>query len=134
LQQIYGGGIGWTAFKTPAHEMDLKAAMQYESQQFIGDSSNDQNLVSSTFSANYVLHPKLLTYTQAVAYLPAYNQTAAYSITETNSFKFPVYKNLGFTVGTMDSYLNDSPLTTPPTQRNSFQFTMGLTYKVNAKK
>jgi hypothetical protein len=33
----------------------------------------------------------------------------------------------------MDSYLNDPPvqappLTQPPTKRNSFQFTMGLTY------
>jgi len=41
---------------------------------------------------------------------------------------FPTYKNLGFSVGTMDSYLNNPPATLPPTKRNSFQFTMGLTY------
>ena len=29
LQQIYGGGLGWTALKTPAQEADLKATIQY---------------------------------------------------------------------------------------------------------
>ena len=35
LQQIYGGGMGWTAIKTPRQELDVKATMQYEKQQFI---------------------------------------------------------------------------------------------------
>ena len=30
LQQIYGGGIGWTALKTSRQSLDLKATMQYE--------------------------------------------------------------------------------------------------------
>ncbi len=52
LQQIYGGGIGWTAIKTPKQEMDLKATMQYEKQEFItGAAGTNQNLVGSTFSA-----------------------------------------------------------------------------------
>jgi hypothetical protein len=36
-------------------------------------------------------------------------------------------------VGTNDSYLNDPPVTAPPTKRNSFQFTMGLTYAIKSK-
>lgn len=133
LQQIYGGGFGWTVFKTPRQEADLKGTIQYEKQQFmISGPGSNLNLVGSTFGANYMLHLKLLTYTQSLAYIPAYNNMRAYSAYETNTFTFPAYKNLGFSVGTMDSYLNDPPLSTPPTKHNSFQFTMGLTYSIKS--
>ena len=33
----------------------------------------------------------------------------------------------------MDSYLNDTPVSEPPTKPNSFQFTMGLTYAIKSK-
>lgn len=134
LQQIYGGGIGWTPVKTARQEIDLKATVQYESQQFIsGGAGSNQNLVGSTYSANYALHLKPFSYTQSVAYLPAYNQQAAYSATETNRLAFPAYKKLSFSVGSTDSYLNDPPVSQPPTRRNSFQFTMGLTYAIQSK-
>jgi hypothetical protein len=134
LQQIYGGGIGWTAIKTSRQSLDLKATMQYEKQQFIeGAAGTNQNLVGSTFSAGYALHMKLLSYTQGVAFIPAYNNTAAFSFNETNVFAFPAYKNLGFSLGTMESFLNDPPASLPPTKRNSFQFTMGLTYAIKSK-
>ncbi len=132
LQQIYGGGIGWTAIKFPKQELDLKATAQYEKQQFISSPSADQNLFGSTFSASYVLHSKLFTYTQGLFFIPAYSNMHAYSASETNSFAFPVYKNLGFSVGTLDSYLNDPPTAVPPTKRNSFQFTMGFTYAIKS--
>ena len=35
LQQIYGGGFGWTMLKTAKQEADLKGTVQYEKQQFI---------------------------------------------------------------------------------------------------
>jgi Protein of unknown function, DUF481 len=134
LQQIYGGGIGWTAVKTPKQALDLKATMQYEKQQFIsGAAGTNQNLVGSTFSATYGLHMKLFTYTQGLAFIPAYNNSAAYSADETDTFVFPAYKNLSFSLGTMDSFLNDPPASLPPTVRNSFQFTMGLTYAIKSK-
>ncbi|MGB7267631.1 MAG: DUF481 domain-containing protein [Terracidiphilus sp.] len=134
LQQIYGGGIGWTAIKTPKQGLDLKATMQYEKQQFItGAAGTNQNLVGSTFSANYGLHLKLVTLAQGLAFIPAYNNSAAYSVNETNTFAFPAYKALSFSVGTLDSYLNDPPASLPPTKRNSFQFTMGLTYGIKSK-
>jgi hypothetical protein len=133
LQQIYGGGLGWTILKTPKQGADLKATMQYEKQQFISGSANNQNLIGSTFSADYLLKLKLVSYTQSAAFIPAYNNERAYSATETNTFAFPTYKNFGFSVGTLDSYLNDPPATAPPTKRNSFQFTMGLTYAFKSK-
>jgi hypothetical protein len=134
LQQIYGGGIGWTFIKTKKQEADLKATIQYEKQSFIGGSSaTNENLIGSTFSLDYVLHMKLLTFTQGLAYIPAYNNPRAYSVNETNTLAFPTYKNLGFSVGTLDSYLNNPPASEPPTKRNSFQFTMGLTYAIKSQ-
>ncbi|MDE3186326.1 MAG: DUF481 domain-containing protein [Acidobacteriota bacterium] len=134
LQQIYGGGFGWTFFKTPRQEADLKATMQYEKQKFmISGPGSSLNLVGSTFGANYALHLKLVTYLQSLAYIPAYNNMHAYSTYETNTLTFPVYKNFGFSIGTMDSYLNDPPVSEPPTKRNSFQFTMGLSYAIKSK-
>jgi len=133
LQQIYGGGFGWTVLKTPRHEADLKATIQYEKQQFITDSSSNKNLVGSTISAAYVLHQKLVTYTQGLAFIPAFNDPHAYSANETNTLAFPAYKNFSFSVGTLDSYFNGPPASLPPTKRNSFQFTMGLTYAIKSK-
>ncbi len=133
LQQIYGGGLGWTVYKTARQEADLKATVQYEKQLFITGTPNSVNLVGSTFAVNYALHLKLLTYTQGLEYIPAYNQMSAYSANETNTFAFPAYKNLSFSMGTLDSYLNNPPASLPPTKRNSFQFTMGLTYAIKSK-
>ncbi len=144
LQQIYGGGIGFVAIKTPKQELDVKATVQYEVQQFLGTPataanptppppSPSVNLVGSTFSANYTRHMKLFTYTQSLAFIPSYNDSRAYSATETDTFAFPAYRNLSFTLGTLDSYLNDTPVSEPPTKPNSFQFTMGLTYAIKSK-
>lgn len=134
LQQIYGGGIGWTFLKMPKQEADLKATVQYEKQLFITGSSNtNQNLIGSTFAASYMLKTKLVTYAQQVSFIPAYNNERAYSANETNTFAFPAYKNFSFSVGSIDSYLNDPPVSLPPTKRNSFQFTLGLTYAIKSK-
>ena len=80
-----------------------------------------------------MLKLKLLTFTQGLAYIPAWNNERAYSAEETDTFAFPTYKNFGISLGTLDSYLNDPPSTEPPTKRNSFQFTMGLTYAIKSK-
>jgi hypothetical protein len=134
LQQIYGAGIGWTALKTPTQEANLKATLQYEKQHFMsGGPGANQNLIGSTFSADYSAHLKMLNYSQTLAYIPAYNNFHAYSATETDTLAFPAYRNLSFSVGTADSYLNDPPSTLPPTRRNSFQFTMGLTFAIKPK-
>jgi hypothetical protein len=135
LQQIYGGGIGYTVLKSPIQELDVKATVQYERQAFfntITDQSN-QDLIGSTFGATYFRHlPAGIVFNQEVLYIPAWNNTRAYSVTETDSLTFPTYKNLGFTVGTLDTYLNDIPATIPPTKRNSFQFLMGVTYTIKS--
>lgn len=133
LQQIYGGGLGWTFLKTPKQEADVKGTVQYERRSFISGGSAEDNLIGSTFALTYVLHEKFMTFTQGIAFIPAYNDPSKYSANEINTFAFPAYKNFGFSVGTLDSYLNNPPDSLPPTQRNSFQFTMGLTYAFKSK-
>jgi hypothetical protein len=131
LQQVYGGGIGWTVFKTPKQEGDVKGTIQYEKQAFINPTPGEnQDLIGSTFAVNYTGNTKLFTVTQEVGYIPAYNTPSAYSANETDTLAFPTYKNFAFSVGTIDTYLNDAPL---GTKRNSFQFTMGLTYAIKSK-
>lgn len=138
LQSEYGGGIGFTTLKDARQQLDVKATIQYEEQQFLAPpppatGSPSMNLIGSTFSLNYMLKLKLLSFTQEAAYIPAYNTPRAYSANETDTLSFPTYKNLSFSVGTLDSYLNDPPVSTPPTRPNSFQFTMGLTYAIKSK-
>ena len=135
LQQVYGGGLGYTVLKQPKQEFDIKATAQYEKQDFINatDGTN-QNLVGSTFAGTYVLHLfRGLLFNQQVAYLPAYNNVRAYSATESNTLAIPFYKSLSFSLGTQDSYLNDPPPAVPPTLRNSFQFIFGATYNFKSK-
>ncbi|HLJ77801.1 MAG TPA: DUF481 domain-containing protein [Acidobacteriaceae bacterium] len=134
LQQIYGGGLGWTVVKKINQEADLKATIQYEKQSFItGAGAANQNLIGSTFSADYLAKLKFVTFIQNIEYIPAYNHPHAWSAEETDALAFPAWKNLGFSLGTLDSYLNDPPATLPPTKRNSFQFTMGLSYAFKSK-
>jgi hypothetical protein len=139
LQQIYGSGIGWTVLKSPRRELDLKATAQYEKQSFITGTTStganpNQNLIGSTLAADYLLHLKLFTLTQELSYIPAFNEPSAYSANETDTFAFPVYRNFSFSLGTIDSFLNDPPIgAEPPAKKNSFQVTMGLTYNFKSK-
>lgn len=134
LQQVYGGGIGYTILKKPKQTLDLKAIAQYERQSFFNTATNNENLIAATIAANYTTTLlKGIAFNQQLAYVPAFNDPRAYSANETDTLTFPGYKNLGFTVGTLDSYLNDAPVTEPPTKRNSFQFNMGITYTLKSK-
>ncbi|MBV8630187.1 MAG: DUF481 domain-containing protein, partial [Silvibacterium sp.] len=135
LQQIYGGGIGWTAIRSPKQELDLKGTVQYERQSFINATDGvNQNLIGSTFAAIYFLKlPRGMIFNQQVAYIPAYNNTRAWSVGESNTLSLPAYKNLALTAGTLDTYLNNPGPALPPPDRNSFQFTFGATYTVKSK-
>jgi hypothetical protein len=131
LQQIYGGGLGWTVIKNSRQTLDLKATLQYEKQAFLATSTNvNTDLIGSTFSANYLRNlPLKIVFQQQLQYLPAYNLPSAYSANETNSLIFPLYKRFRFQIGTQDSYLNNPPTAispAPPNKRNSFQFTTGI--------
>jgi hypothetical protein len=131
LQQIYGGGLGYTVVKTSKQELDVKGTLQYERQDF--SHGTDYDLIGSTFAGAYQLHTRFFNYTQAVSYIPAWNDSSAWSFNEVNQVTFPAYKNLGFSLGTLDTYIDNPPATLPPTVNNSFQFTFGLTYAIKSK-
>jgi hypothetical protein len=135
LQQIYGAGIGWTAVKSPSQELDVKSTLQYEGQTFIAATpGEDQNLIGSTFNSTWAAKlPHKVQFKQQLSWIPAYNNTDAYAAAETDSLTMPFLRKLAFSVGSNDSYLNDPPPADPPTKRNSFQFTTGLTYAIKSK-
>ena len=124
LQQMYGGGLGWTAYKTGAAELDVKAAMSYIDQSFSAGAS--QSLVGSTFGEIFTRkfqHGILLN--EQISFTPAWNNSRAYFGTGGVSLALPVHKRLSVALAALDTFLNDPP---PPFKKNSFQFTAGLTY------
>ncbi len=125
LQQSYGGGVGWTVIKTANETLDVKASMNYVSQQFQISAAN-QNLVGSVFAERYNRTlPHGIAFTEQLSVTPAWNNTQAYSAAAAAGLTLPVYKRLSLAVTSLDTFLNDPP---PGFKKNSFQFTTGLTY------
>ena len=125
LQQLYGGGVGWTALKKANQELDLKASLSYIEQSFT-DAGKEQSLFGSTFAEDYnrkFIHGIVLT--EQLAITPAWTNTDAYSALGNLVLTMPVYKRLNITFGTVDTFLNDPP---PDFKKNSFQLTTGLAY------
>lgn len=125
LQDMFGGGLGWTAYKTAAAELDVKGAMSYIHQSFSGATSG-QSLVGSTFGEIYTRkfqHGILLN--EQISVTPAWNNVNAYFATGGLTLTLPVHKRLSVSVAMLDTFLNDPP---PTFKKNSFQLTAGLTY------
>jgi hypothetical protein len=128
LQQLYGGGIGWTAIHKSNETLDFKGSVNYEKQQFQVSTEN-QNLANSVFAEFYMFkfaHAVVLN--QQLAVSPAWTNMRAYSAYASVGIVFPVYKRFGFTANAIDSFLNN-----PPTgfKKNSVQFNTGLTYTLH---
>jgi hypothetical protein len=125
LQQLYGGGIGWTAVHKTNESLDFKGSIDYEKQQFFLSSEN-QNLLNSVFAESYaVKFAHGIAVKEQISASPAWTNTRAYSAIGNLGIIFPVYKRLGFNANLIDSFLNDPP---PAFKKNSVQFTTGLSY------
>ena len=125
LQQLYGGGIGWSAIHAANKTLDFKGTADYEKQGFEVSSQN-QNLITSVFAELYMMkfvHGIVLN--QELSVSPAWNNTRAYSGYGSIGLVFPVYKRFGFTTNAIDSFLNDPP---PGFKKNSVQFNAGVAY------
>jgi hypothetical protein len=134
IQQSYGGGAGYTFVKTPKQELDLKFDIHFERQQYfvtpnivpLPPLTPSKNLVGADFGDTYMYKLQHgLVFNQTAVITPAFNNTNAYSAVATAGLLFPVYKRLGFTVGSLDTFLNDPAA---GSKKNSFQFTAGVTY------
>lgn len=138
LQQVYGGGIGWTAIKSGKQELDLKVDAHYEKQQYFSTTPGvpataSTNLFGDTFSETYQRHlPHKLEFTENGTFLPAWNVTRDYSANVTGTLAMPVWKKLSATFTATDNYLNDpAVLNTNPLiyyNKNSVQFVTGVSY------
>ncbi len=134
LQQTYGGGIGYTVIKSPLQELDVKFDVHYERQSFFitpnieppPPLSPGKNLIGADFGDTYMLNlPHGLVFDQGAKITPAFNQSNAWSALGSAGLLFPVYKRFGFSIGTLDNFLNDPAA---GSKKNSFQFTAGVTY------
>lgn len=132
LQQVYGGGIGWTPIQTPKQQLDLKADIHYEKQHFEPPTTPgtpatpDQDLIGSTISELYHRNlPYKLLFTESADILPAFNNSNAYSADANVGLVLPVYKRLGVNCSATDNFLNDPAV---GYKKNSFQFVTGVTY------
>ena len=129
LQQIYGGGLGYTVLQRPIEQLDVKAEFHYERQQFIqspGSFTPDQNLIGGSFGEAYRRDlPYKVIFTETGVFIPAFNNTNAYSASLGAGLTLPTYKRLSISLNSSDDYLNNPP---PGFKKNSFQFVTGVTY------
>jgi hypothetical protein len=133
FQQLYGGGIGYTALKNAVQELDLKADVHYEKQQYITSTgagvtttTPSVNIIGTTIFEGYHRNlPRKMLFTETADILPAWNTPRAYSANVTASLSLPVFKRLSATVSAADNFLNDPAAFY---KKNSFQFITGVTY------
>lgn len=138
FQQVYGGGIGWTAIKDAKQELDVKADIHFEKQSYITSDINgaaptvttpSQDLVGSTiFEGYHRTLPKKMVFTESLNILPAFNVARDYSANATASLVLPVFKRLSANITTTDNFLNDPAA---GYKKNSYQFITGVTYTIH---
>ena len=129
LQQVYGGGIGWSAIKGARQGLDLKGTMQYEKQSYLASSKTpDQDIIGSTISELYHRElPRKLLFSEAFSALPAWNNFHAFSANGSVSLAMPVFKRLSLSVTTSDNFLNDPAF---GYNKNSYQFVTAVSYSL----
>jgi hypothetical protein len=127
LQQLYGGGIGWTAIQDEHQQLDFKTDIHYERQSFF--TAPELDLVGSIFGEAYHRAlPHKIVFTEAANYIPAWNDTHAYSAMFAAGVVLPTWKKLGASFSVLDNYLNNP---SPGYNKNSFQFVAGLAYAIH---
>ena len=133
---MFGLGAGWTAIQDARQELDLRADVHYEKQQFVpnavgvpgvnGVPQDNLNLIGSTFQENYRRTlPRKLVLTEWANILPAWNDPQAYTANAYIALTMPLFKRLSATVSATDNYLNNPA---EYYRTNSVQFVTGLTY------
>jgi hypothetical protein len=136
VQQIYGGGAGYSIIKEKTRTLDVKGDIHYQRQEFYPaadfPSGQTLNLIGASIGEMYMQKlPKGMVFNETGTVLPAFNtpagQPSAFSAQIIAALLFPVYKNLGFTLGSQDNFVNNPPL---GYKKNTFQFTAGLTYSL----
>ncbi len=125
LQQIYGGGLGWTVIKTPVQEFDLKADVHYERQNFVPPTPNT-SLVGSSFTEQYRRNlPAKILFTESGTFIPSWNDISIYSAIFAAGLQLPTYKRFSLNLNLLDNYLSNPAV---GFKNNSLQFVTGVVY------
>jgi hypothetical protein len=125
LQQIYGLGLGWTFIKTPVQQLDVKADVHYERQNFQPPTAST-NLIGSSFTELYHRNlPAKIIFTESGTFIPAWNDFNAYSAIFEAGLQLPTYKRLSLNLNLLDNYLNNPAV---GFKKNSLQFVTGILY------
>jgi hypothetical protein len=131
LQQIYGGGVGATLFKTEKHEFDITADLHYEGQQFNATADVSElnlHLIGSSLTEAYSRKWGKISFNEKLAADIAWNNASAFSASGTSSIRMPVYKKLGFSVSFIDNFLNNPQV---GYNKNSLQFSTGFAFSLH---
>lgn len=127
LQQIYGAGVGWTVIKTAVQEFDVKADVHYERQDFQPPTPS-LDLVGSSFTEAYLRNlPRKILFTESGTFIPAWNNSDAYSAIFQAGLQMPTYKRFSLSLNLIDNYLNRPAF---GYKSNSLQFVTGVTYSL----
>ena len=128
LQQVYGTGVGWTPIQTPSEQLDVKADLHYEKQEF-ETPANNLNLIGSTFAESYRRNlPWKIVLTESSSILPAYNRPKAYSANGSLTLSVPLFRQFTMNFSATDNFLN---IPSDGFRKNSFQYvtTVGYTFR-----
>jgi hypothetical protein len=125
LQQIYGLGLGWTIVKTPVQQFDVKADVHYERQNFQPPTSSN-DLVGSSFTELYHRNlPAKILFTESGTFIPAWNDSSAYSAIFAAGLQLPTYKRFSLNLNVLDNYLHNPAV---GFKNNSLQFVTAISY------
>jgi hypothetical protein len=125
LQQIYGLGLGVTLIQTPIQQLDVKADVHYERQNFQPPTLSN-NLVGSSFSELYHRNlPAKIIFTESGTFIPAWNDFSAYSAIIGAGLQLPTYKRFSLNMNVLDNYLHQPAV---GFKSNSLQFVTGIAY------
>jgi len=128
LQQVFGGGFGWTVIQNALQQFDTAFNIHYEKQSF-QDPANNQNLIGATVAENYLRNlPYRIVFTESANFLPAFNVASAYSANFAAGIALPVYHRFSAVFSTTDNYLNNPQA---GYKKNSYQLVTGITYTLH---
>jgi Protein of unknown function, DUF481 len=127
LQQIYGVGLGWTVIQTPIQQLDVKADVHYERQNFQPPTVST-DLIGSSFTELYHRNlPAKIIFTESGTFIPAWNDFNAYSAIIAAGLQLPTYRRLSLNINVLDNYLNNPAF---GYKKNSLQFVTGVLYNL----
>ncbi|MGH9527515.1 MAG: DUF481 domain-containing protein, partial [Terriglobales bacterium] len=121
LQQSYGPGIGWTAFRN----FDLKMDLHLTIEQFLA--APRTTFLAASIAETYTRALGPLHWSESISAQPPITNGQAtgntFQANGTTTVSVPIYKRLGFNTTLTDSYLGNPQ---PGFRHNSLQFSTGL--------